>query len=133
MQRSKIKDIFARTDIIGEVLVQGWVKTRRSSKTVSFLQLNDGSTLRDIQVVVDESNLAYSAAGSLTTGCSVSVVGTVVESPGKGQTERLGGSLSEVHPPGRQRPIAGVCRGFRRRLGGRLRVRIHHVANGAPH
>ena len=106
MQRTKIKDIFAREEAAGEVLVQGWVKTRRSSKAVSFLQINDGSTLRDIQVVVDESNPSYDAADSLTTGCSVSVVGTVVESPGQGQQyeiqvqqlEIIGQSDPETYP-----------------------------------
>ena len=96
MQRTKIKDIFAREEATGDVLVQGWVKTRRSSKAVSFLQLNDGSTLRDIQVVVDESNPAYAAAASLTTGSSVSVVGTLVESPGKGQQYEIQAQHLEV-------------------------------------
>jgi asparaginyl-tRNA synthetase len=96
MQRSKIKDIFAREEATGDVLVQGWVKTRRSSKAVSFLQINDGSTLRDIQVVVDESNPAYAAADSLTTGCSVSVVGTLVESPGKGQQYEIQAQHLEI-------------------------------------
>ena len=96
MQRTKIKDIFAREEATGDVLVQGWVKTRRSSKAVSFLQLNDGSTLRDIQVVVDESNPAYMAADSLTTGCSVSVVGTLVKSPGKGQQYEIQAQHLEV-------------------------------------
>ena len=45
MQRSKIKDIFAQEQAGGDVLVQGWVKTRRSSKAVTFVQITDGSTL----------------------------------------------------------------------------------------
>jgi asparaginyl-tRNA synthetase len=96
MQRTKIKDIFAREEATGDVLVQGWVKTRRSSKAVSFLQVNDGSTLRDIQVVVDESNPAYVTADSLTTGCSVSVVGTLVESPARGQQYEIQAQHLEV-------------------------------------
>jgi asparaginyl-tRNA synthetase len=96
MQRTKIKDIFTRAEATGDVLVQGWVKTRRSSKAVSFLQINDGSTLRDIQVVVSESNPAYAAADSLTTGSSVSVVGTLVESPGKGQQYEIQAQHLEI-------------------------------------
>jgi asparaginyl-tRNA synthetase len=56
MRRTKIKDILSRESAGGEVLVQGWVKTKRSSKAVSFIQINDGSTLRDLQVVVNEDS-----------------------------------------------------------------------------
>ena len=85
MERTSIKDILSSDDASGDVLVQGWVKTKRSSRAVSFIQINDGSSLRDIQVVIDEENAFYAAAEVLTTGCSVSVLGRVVESPGKGQ------------------------------------------------
>ena len=85
MQRSKIKDIFAREQSGGDVLVQGWVKTRRSSKSVTFVQITDGSTVQDLQIVVDESNPSHESASGLTTGCSVSVEGVLVESPGQGQ------------------------------------------------
>ncbi len=85
MQRTRISEIFSSDSPMGEALVQGWVKTRRSSRSVTFVQVNDGSTLRDLQVVVAEDSPSYSVADSLTTGCSVSVVGDVVESQGKGQ------------------------------------------------
>ena len=85
MQRTRISDIFASDSPLGDTLVQGWVKTRRSSKSVTFVQVNDGSTLRDLQVVVGEDSPHYSLANSLTTGCSVTIVGSVVESQGKGQ------------------------------------------------
>ena len=85
MQRAKIKDIFTQGQAGGDVLVQGWVKTRRSSKSVTFVQITDGSTLRDLQIVIDETNSDHEAASGLTTGCSVSVEGVLVESPGKGQ------------------------------------------------
>ena len=65
-------------------MVQGWVKTRRSSKSVSFVQINDGSTLRDLQVVFDDTHPDYATANGLTTGCSVSVEGSVVEVAGSG-------------------------------------------------
>ncbi len=106
MQRSKIKDIFNRGQAGGDVLVQGWVKTRRSSKSVTFIQISDGSTLQDLQIVVDEDNPGHEQAASLTTGCSVSVEGVLVESPGQGQKyevqarslEVLGGSDPETYP-----------------------------------
>ena len=106
MQRSKIKDIFSNGQAGADVLVQGWVKTRRSSKSVTFIQITDGSTLQDLQVVVDEDNPGHAQAAGLTTGCSVSVTGVLVESPGRGQKyeiqaktlEVLGGSDPETYP-----------------------------------
>ena len=85
MRRSRIKELLDRESAGGQVLVQGWVKTRRSSKAVTFLQVNDGTTLRDLQVVVDETLPDYHLMDSLSTGCSVSLEGTLVDSPGKGQ------------------------------------------------
>ena len=85
MPRTTIKDILSLDNPAGEVLVQGWVKTRRSSKSVSFVQINDGSTLRDLQVVFDDAHPDYATANGLTTGCSVSIEGSVVESLGQGQ------------------------------------------------
>ena len=85
MERIRISDIFASDSPLGDALVQGWVKTRRSSKSVTFVQVNDGSTLRDLQIVIGEDSPDYAVANSLSTGCSVSVTGQVVESQGKGQ------------------------------------------------
>ena len=96
MQRSKIKELLGRASAGGDVLVQGWVKTRRSSKSVTFVQVSDGSTLADIQVVADESLPNFQAVDALTTGCSVSVVGTLVESPGKGQRYEIHAKSIEV-------------------------------------
>ena len=106
MKRSKIKDIFNRGQAGEDVLVQGWVKTRRSSKSVTFIQITDGSTLQDLQIVVSKDNPHHEQAAGLTTGCSVSVEGVLVESPGKGQKyevqagslEVLGGSDPETYP-----------------------------------
>ena len=106
MQRSKIKDIFALEQAGGDVLVQGWVKTRRSSKAVTFVQITDGSTLQDLQIVIGEDNRDHESASGLTTGCSVSVEGVLVESPGQGQKYEvqaktltvLGGSDPETYP-----------------------------------
>ena len=71
MRRTKIKDVLGRESAGGEVLIQGWVKTRRSSKGVSFIQVNDGSTLRDLQVVVNETLPDYKFVDTLGAGCSV--------------------------------------------------------------
>ncbi len=69
MQRSRVKDILNRERAGGEVLVQGWVKTRRSSGAVSFVQISDGSTLKDLQIVVEQSSPHYALIESLNTGC----------------------------------------------------------------
>ncbi len=106
MQRTRISEIFSSDAPLGEALVQGWVKTRRSSRAVTFVQVNDGSTLRDLQVVVGEDSPAYSVVNSLTTGCSVSVTGNVVESQGKGQrfeiqaqeVQLIGSAEPETYP-----------------------------------
>ena len=96
MRRSRIKEILGRDVAGGEVTIAGWVKTRRSSKTVSFIHVNDGSTLQDIQVVLDASLPDHSLVESLNTGCSVSVVGTLVDSLGKGQKYEIQASHLEV-------------------------------------
>ncbi len=96
MQRSKIKDLLNREQAGGDVLVQGWVKTRRSSKNVAFVQISDGSTLADLQIVVDESLPAYKIVDSLNTGCSVSVLGALAESLGKGQKYEVQATSIEV-------------------------------------
>ena len=96
MRRTKIKDIFSQDNPSGRVLVKGWVKTRRSSKSVAFVQLNDGSTLTDLQIVVDETLPDYRLVDSLTTGCSLSVVGELVESLGKGQRYEIHAENLEI-------------------------------------
>ena len=106
MRRTRIKDLLAQEHAGGQVLVQGWVRTRRSSRNVSFVQINDGSTLRDLQVVVEETSPDYALVQSLTTGCSVSVTGELVDSLGKGQKyevragklELLGAADPEEYP-----------------------------------
>ena len=85
MQRTRVKDILNREAAGGRVLVQGWVKTFRSSGAVSFIQLSDGSTLGDLQIVVEGATQNYSLAASLSTGCSISVTGELVASLGRGQ------------------------------------------------
>ena len=96
MRRTRIADILKRDTAGGEVMVQGWVKTRRSSKNVSFVQVNDGSTISDLQIVLDDSLPGYDRVESIMTGCSVSVVGTLVSSPGKGQRYEVQARLLDV-------------------------------------
>ena len=96
MRRTTVKDILAQERSGGDFLLQGWVKTRRTSKNLSFIQLNDGSTITDIQIVADQSLPNYLQVESLNTGYSVSVLGTLVDSPGQRQRFEVQAKSLEV-------------------------------------
>jgi asparaginyl-tRNA synthetase len=103
MKRTKIKALLATTDFGKEVTVMGWVKTFRNNQ---FIAINDGSSIHNIQAVVDFNSTEESLLKRLTTGASVAVNGTLVESLGKGQRveikvktlEILGDSDAEKFP-----------------------------------
>ena len=103
MKRTKIKALLATTDFGNEVTVMGWVKTFRNNQ---FIAINDGSSIHNIQAVVDFNSTEESLLKRLTTGASVAVTGTLVESLGKGQLveikvktlEILGDSDAEKFP-----------------------------------
>ena len=103
MKRTKIKALLATTDFGKEVTVMGWVKTFRNNQ---FIAINDGSSIHNIQAVVDFNSTEESLLKRLTTGASVAVTGTLVESLGKGQRveikvknlEILGDSDAEKFP-----------------------------------
>jgi len=82
----RVKHLLARRDFGAAVVVHGWVRSRRDSKGLSFLDVNDGSSLAGIQVVAEASLPNYeSDVKRLVTGCSVRVEGELRESPGRGQ------------------------------------------------
>ena len=89
MKRTKIVDALSCTDFGKDINVKGWVRSHRSSKAVDFIALNDGSTIKNIQVVVDPSTIDEDKLKSITTGACISVVGTLVESQGAGQTSEI--------------------------------------------
>src|SRR5205814_5338081 len=84
-----IKDALQSRAPIDSTQVQGWVRTRRDSKDFSFIELNDGSTLRNLQVIAKSMLPNYSAVQRLATGASISVTGALVPSQGKGQKWEL--------------------------------------------
>ena len=90
-----IKDLLGGA-IGSEVTAHGWVKTRRDSKGVSFIQINDGSGFRDLQVVVDDGKIPAEVLGHVTTGACVAVDGKLVESPASGQAVELRASEIRV-------------------------------------
>lgn len=102
-KRIKIKDLLNSTDFGQEATVMGWVKTFRNNQ---FIAINDGSTIRNIQAVVDFNSFDDSLLKRLTTGAAVSLTGEIVESLGKGQRieikvnklEILGDSDAEKFP-----------------------------------
>ncbi len=87
----RIKHILARRDFGADVTVRGWVRTRRDSKGgFSFIEVNDGSTLKGIQVIADNTLANYEdEVRHLGTGCCVEVAGSLSESPGKGQAVEI--------------------------------------------
>lgn len=84
--RPGIKQILTMPGNGDSITVEGWIRTKRDSKGVTFLEINDGSTLKNLQVVIEEKLPDYqSLVKDLTTGSSVTVRGKLIESPGKGQ------------------------------------------------
>ncbi len=89
MKRTKIVDVLKQTDFGSVVTVMGWVRTRRGSKNVSFIALNDGSTIKNVQVVADNAKFDAENLKDVTTGACLSVTGLLVESQGAGQASEI--------------------------------------------
>lgn len=96
MKRTKIIDLLSRKDFGAEVCVKGWVRTRRGSKSVNFIALNDGSTIKNVQVVADVEKFDAEMLKLITTGACLSVEGTLVESQGAGQSVEIQTTKIEV-------------------------------------
>ena len=97
MKRTKVCDIFDPALLGHEVCVKGWVRTRRGNKYVQFVALNDGSTIKNIQIVFDMTKFDDEQLKPVTTGASICVTGLLVESMGKGQTCEIQASTLEVY------------------------------------
>ncbi len=98
-RRTKVVDLLKRTDFGSVVDVKGWVRTHRSSKAVDFIAVNDGSTINNIQIVVDPSTVDDDLLKQVTTGSCIHVVGELVESQGKGQTVEVQCQQIELYGP----------------------------------
>ncbi|HIG84278.1 MAG TPA: asparagine--tRNA ligase [Verrucomicrobia bacterium] len=81
-----IKEALASNNPIDDITISGWVRTRRDSKGFSFLSINDGSCLANIQAIVDDGIPGSESISMATTGSSIKLTGQLVESPGKGQS-----------------------------------------------
>ena len=97
MKRTKVVDVLKRTDFGATVNVKGWVRTHRSSKAVDFIALNNGSTIKNVQVVVDPSKFDADMLKQITTGSCISAVGELVESQGAGQTVEIQCQSLEIY------------------------------------
>ena len=97
MKRIKIVDIF-NPELIGQrVSVKGWVRTRRGNKNVQFVALNDGTTIKNIQIVVSLERFTEEELKPITTGSSLHVEGELVPSQGKGQTCEIQAESIEIY------------------------------------
>ncbi len=106
MERKLIKHILASSTPQDSILIQGWVRTRRDSKAFSFIEVNDGTSLKNLQVVVDASLPDYRHIGKATTGSSVAVTGSLVASQGKGQSwEVIAETLAVIGEAGEGYPL----------------------------
>ena len=97
MKRTKIVDIFDPQLIGQQVSVKGWVRSRRGNKHVQFVALNDGSTIKNIQIVFDMAKFTDEQLKPITTGASLHVIGQLVESMGKGQTAEIQAETLEIY------------------------------------
>ncbi len=86
MNRIKINRLLRSKIPMNQVLVNGWVRTRRDSKGFSFIEVNDGSCLKNIQIIAASNLPNYDEIQRLTTGSAVSISGSLVPSQGKGQS-----------------------------------------------
>ena len=89
IRRTKIVDVLNRDDFGTIVNVKGWVRTRRGSKAVNFIALNDGSTIKNVQIVVEVEMFDEELLKGITTGACISVNGKLVQSQGSGQNVEL--------------------------------------------
>ena len=96
MERIKIHKLLKLETPIDQVLIKGWVRTRRDSKGFSFIEVNDGSGLKNIQVLANDTLTNYTEIKNLTTGSAVSIDGKLVESQGGGQKWEIQAQTVEI-------------------------------------
>jgi asparaginyl-tRNA synthetase len=96
MERTKIKELLLAKP--GQkVLAKGWVRTKRGNKEIAFIALNDGSTINNIQIVVNKAEIDPAVLAKVTTGACIGVCGDLVESVGSGQAVEIQASEIEIY------------------------------------
>ena len=96
MKRTKIIDALKCTSYGEQIVVKGWVRRKRGSKGIFFVALNDGSTIKNIQIVGDEAKIPEDIVKRITTGACISVEGRLVESPAAGQASEIQADSIEI-------------------------------------
>jgi asparaginyl-tRNA synthetase len=96
MKQEKIFKLLKSEAPMDEVLIKGWIRTLRTSKTFSFLEINDGSCLKNVQAIADDSLPNYDDIKKLTTGSAVIVSGKLIQSQGKGQKWEVSADHVEI-------------------------------------
>ncbi len=96
LKRTKISEALKLNTFGKEINVKGWVRTRRGNKNVSFVALNDGSTIQNIQIVIDNEKFGESFLKPITTGACINVNGLLVESQGQGQSVEIQAAEIEI-------------------------------------
>lgn len=96
MKRTKVVDVLKSEAYGSDLLVKGWVRTHRGSKAVHFIALNDGSTIKNVQIVADTENFDADLFKQITTGACLSVTGELTQSPGAGQQSELHAKKIEI-------------------------------------
>jgi len=97
MKRTKVKELLSSPRLGSDVLVKGWVRTKRGNKNVIFIALNDGSTIINIQIVADIASFDENLIKDITTGACIAVTGKLVESQGQGQNVEIIASAIELY------------------------------------
>ncbi len=97
LRRTRIADLFRTKPIGTTVIIKGWVRTRRGNKQVGFIALNDGSTIKNMQIVIDLNKFDEEFLKPITTGACIGVTGQLVESQGKGQDAEILAEALEVY------------------------------------
>ena len=97
MKRTKINEVLKSETFGSEVNIKGWVRTKRASKNVAFVAMNDGSCLNNCQIVVDLESFNNDLVSKITTGASLSVIGELVQSQGAGQNVEVNAKEIELY------------------------------------
>ena len=97
MKRTKVKELLFAPVFGTDVLVKGWVRTKRGNKNIAFIALNDGSTINNIQIVADISSFDENLLKDITTGACIAVTGKLVESQGQGQNVEINAEKIELY------------------------------------
>ena len=113
MKTQRIVEILKSGVVDTDIVVKGWVRTKRGNKNVAFIALNDGSCVANIQVVVDLSKFGEEELKPITTGACIRVDGRLVESLGSGQRVEVQAAKIEVYGTPTPKPIPSRRRGTR--------------------